>query len=322
MATTEKTKNNPSVVSTINEETSAKAGVTPPANTMEQPPVSSNKGDGATKSTNVGEKPQSTSVGGYEALLEEWQPKPMTKEELDKEAKRHRRQQIFNAIGDGIMALSNLYFTTKGAPNMYNGKNTLSERAQVRYDKLMKDNDAKLSAFTNGKIKARQADEEKAHRERSWKRLLGLDKDKRDAAKAKADQDKALWDLEIKFNQGKIDEQAYKTEQARIKSEYAARVEQSVIDKNNAAAGASRASAEKYRKESKGEFIAYDADGKAHYFKNKDAAEAFARQNNTWEDISTTSTQEKSKGKSKTTTTTTKVTSGRAAKPKKKNPML
>ena len=115
--------------------------------------------------------------GGYEALFRRLNPyTPPTAEELEKEKKKQRRNEIFAAIGDGVMALSNLFFTTQGAPNMYTGKNTMSERTKIRYDKLMKDRDEKNTAYFNGLIRAKQADAEEAHRERSWQRLLGLDK--------------------------------------------------------------------------------------------------------------------------------------------------
>lgn len=115
--------------------------------------------------------------GGYEALFRQLNPyTPPTAEELEKERKKQRRNEIFAAIGDGVMALSNLFFTTQGAPNMYTGKNTMSERTKIRYDKLMKDRDEKNTAYFNGLVKAKQADSEEAHRERSWQRLLGLDK--------------------------------------------------------------------------------------------------------------------------------------------------
>ena len=115
--------------------------------------------------------------GGYEALFRQLNPyTPPTAEELEKEKKKQRRNEIFAAIGDGVMALSNLFFTTQGAPNMYTGKNTMSERIKIRYDKLMKDRDEKNTAYFNGLIRAKQADAEEAHRERSWQRQLGLDK--------------------------------------------------------------------------------------------------------------------------------------------------
>lgn len=114
--------------------------------------------------------------GGYEALFRQLNPyTPPTAEELEKEKKKQRRNEIFAAIGDGVMALSNLFFTTQGAPNMYTGKNTMSERTKIRYDKLMKDRDEKNTAYFNGLVKAKQVDAEEAHRERSWQRQLGLD---------------------------------------------------------------------------------------------------------------------------------------------------
>lgn len=126
--------------------------------------------------------------GGYEELYKKLNPyTPPTAEELEKERKREKRAQIFAAIGDGITALSNLFFTTQYAPSMYNGKNTLSDANKVRYDKLLKDREEKKTAYFNGLMKAKQADDEAAKRsrqaadsERSWQRQLGLDQEARD----------------------------------------------------------------------------------------------------------------------------------------------
>ena len=119
--------------------------------------------------------------GGYEELFKKLNPyTPPTAEELEKERKREKRAQIFAAIGDGITALSNLFFTTQYAPNMYDGKNTISTANKVRYDKLVKDREKKNTAYYNALMRARQADEDAAHRERSWQRQLGLDQEARD----------------------------------------------------------------------------------------------------------------------------------------------
>ena len=119
--------------------------------------------------------------GGYEELFKKLNPyTPPTAEELEKERKREKRAQIIAAIGDGITALSNLFFTTQYAPNMYDGKNTISQANKVRYDKLIKDREEKNTAYFNGLMRARQADAENAHRERSWQRQLGLDQEARD----------------------------------------------------------------------------------------------------------------------------------------------
>lgn len=122
---------------------------------------------------------QSTQTGGgYEDLFRKLNPYiPPTAEELEKEKKKQKRNEVFAKIGDGIMALSNLYFTTQGAPDMYDDKNMMSQAAKVRYDKLIKDRNEKNTAYFNGLMKARQADIEDSNRERSWRRQLGLDQD-------------------------------------------------------------------------------------------------------------------------------------------------
>ena len=117
----------------------------------------------------------------------------------------------------------------------------------------------------------------------------------------------ALNNLDAQLRQGKVSEQAYKTEKAKIEAARANEVQQSIINRNNNA----------YQKE----FLAYDENGNEHYFRTKEAAEAFARQHNTWEDISSTSTTERTTGRKRPqtiTTKTTKVESGRSVKPVKK----
>lgn len=69
--------------------------------------------------------------------------KPRTPEEQEKLEKKRRRDAIFAAIGDGISALSNLYFTTKGAPSADQSKSiskAISDKAKEEdkeYDTAM-----------------------------------------------------------------------------------------------------------------------------------------------------------------------------------------
>ena len=169
-------------------------GSTPPKGSQEW--AEQNSGENAPVSSSVPTtppaqpKPKATQAGGggapgggggYEELFKKLNPyTPPTEEELAKEKKKQKRAQIFAAIGDGVTALANLYFATQYAPNMYDGKNTLSHSNKVRYDKLVKDREEKNTAYFNGLMKARQADEAAADRERSWQRQLGLDQEARD----------------------------------------------------------------------------------------------------------------------------------------------
>lgn len=180
----------------------------------------------------------------YEEMFKRLNPyQPPTTQELEKERKKQKREQIFAAIGDGISALSNLYFTTQYAPNMYSGKNTASQRTKERWDKLAADRNANMTAYINGLMRARQMDNEYDNNERAWARQLGLDKVKAErdkAADARAEEEqkwkKELHPFEVRAAEGKA-------KSAETQAEYADAYEKSRIKRNDAAAGASNASA-------------------------------------------------------------------------------
>lgn len=126
------------------------------------------------------DNPEQGGSFSYEELFNKLNPyKPPTLEEIEKEKKRYKREQIINAIGDGVYALSNLFFTTQYAPNMYKKGSNLTEKAQVRYDKMIKDREENNLAYYNGIIRAKQADERKSEAERAWERQLGLDAERK-----------------------------------------------------------------------------------------------------------------------------------------------
>ena len=201
--------------------------------------------------TDVKNTPKQPKRMSYEEMFKMLNPyQPPTKEELEKEKKKQKREQIFAAIGDGISALSNLYFTTKGAPNMYTGANNASERTRVRWDKLAAERNANMTAYINGLMRARQADDAYNDNERAWARQIGLDKIKqaRDAAadaraEAQEKRDAEMHDLNKQLMDNKITQAEYDAKKAEVEAKYAPLFEQSKIDRNNAAAGASNASA-------------------------------------------------------------------------------
>lgn len=97
------------------------------------------------------------------------------REEEEKQRKKEKRDKLFAAIGDGVRALSNLFFTTRGAPNMYDANNSMSQKTKERYEKMTKDRDEKRNAYIVGIQKAREADQRREQAEREWQRVLGLD---------------------------------------------------------------------------------------------------------------------------------------------------
>lgn len=190
---------------------------------------------------------QEGSDGGalsYAELFKKLNPyTPPTDEELAKEKKKQKRDQIFAAIGDGISALSNLYFTTQGAPNMYSGKNTASERLQVRYDRLMKERNENSRAYLNGLFGAMQADDAKARDDRNWRHQLAREKRADGIADAKEKRDKQMFDLNVKLQNNKISATEADAERKRVEAEYADDLAKARLETEKAKASASKASA-------------------------------------------------------------------------------
>lgn len=76
-----------------------------------------------------------------------------TKGETDKDRrKRERREKwegIISGIGDMGRALGNLYYASRGAPGMYDGKDSLSDRAKERFEKAKAEREKKRDEWMN-----------------------------------------------------------------------------------------------------------------------------------------------------------------------------
>lgn len=101
---------------------------------------------------------------------------PETAEEKAKRERKEKWDKTAAAIGDGISALANLYYTTKGAPNSYDGKNSMSERTRQLYERLDKDRKENERWYLNHYMNAAKMDEDAKRYadERDYKR--GRDK--------------------------------------------------------------------------------------------------------------------------------------------------
>lgn len=98
--------------------------------------------------------------------------RPQTAEEREAERKRNRRNAVFAAIGDGISALSNLYFTTKGAPNAYTGGSTLSGKLYERQEQLRKERQALDQQYFNAYMNALKMDADEEYKNQNLKLQL------------------------------------------------------------------------------------------------------------------------------------------------------
>lgn len=96
----------------------------------------------------------------------------MTPEEKAAEAKRERRAKIFSAIGDGISALANVFFASKGAPDMYDPKTSMSAKTKEYWDKLNAERKADADKYNNILLSAYKADKADKDAKDKWQQQL------------------------------------------------------------------------------------------------------------------------------------------------------
>lgn len=231
------------------------------------------------------------------------------KEKEDEEKKLKKKQKtraIIAAVGDAISAIANVHYASKGAPSFYKPENSMSAKLTERWDKLMQERNSEKWRYWEGKVKARQADEVVAARQRAEERKEREYQDAKKVQEAQQTLNVRIQELNEQLMQGKIDEQTYRAEEAKAKADaakvvarYTGRVQESVIYKNMNS-GESR----------RGQFIAKDKNGQKHYFTSKEAAEMFARQNGTWKDVTTTDTIESGEDRQYKKSTRTRVSGG------------
>lgn len=248
--------------------------------------------------------------------------KPETEEERKKRERREKSAKIVSAVSDGLQALSNLFFTTRGAPNMYDHKEASQlTPLQEKLEKLKAERQANADKYLQYSLKIGDAQNEraktlremeaqqeraklareKAQREQEeygWLAALQPDKQREQAGKAtKAEQEavtaKAEADNAPDLYKAKVD-----TEKARGEAQRASAAS------SRAAATDHYASARAHDRSNNDEFSAWDENGREHKFRTAAAAEAFAKQHGTFEETdvtSTSTTDSETNGKSTTT---------------------
>ena len=261
-----------------------------------------------------GKKKSAMSYADMFAAMEPY--KEPTKEQLEKERKKEKRERLFAALGDGISALSNLFFTTQYAPNMYNPKETNSERVDDYWTKLRDEREANRRRYVDGYLKAKQADDLHAIQQQNadvaaeWKkadteRKNAIAKAQGEVLAARAAKDQSAADLAAKKLEYLI--AGWPEEQAKKQAEIdllKAKKKAAVAQANNANASANehnrRGTAswvsssgksgsgrkKSGSKTSTGEFIAYDSaahGGAERHFKTYAAARQHGLQEGTWQ---------------------------------------
>lgn len=146
----------------------------------------------------------------------------LTPEQKAKLAKKRQTEAAISAVGDGLSALSNLFFTTQYAPNVQ-GQGQLSAKSQERWDKYNKELADTEKNYADALQKAEQAERE-----------FQLKKRAQDNADKKAEAQIALWNARIAESEPK--KKYWETKAAAL--EAGASIEQAIKEAEKAEAEA------------------------------------------------------------------------------------
>ena len=142
----------------------------------------------------------------------------MTPEEQQAAARRERTNKVIAGVGDILSALSNLYFTTKGAPSANVApQNTMSANMQTRYDQLRKEREAQDQQYFSDLQKAQQIEnqynlswqqlkEQRKLREQQQQRQEQLDVERRAQQEELMELRRAQFEEQKKNNQIKAEQ--------------------------------------------------------------------------------------------------------------------
>ena len=194
------------------------AGATAQSQVQQQPTAQSQV---AQQQTTAAAKPQPMNYDEIISALNKAYPVETPAEEKARK-RRERSQAIVSAIGDGISALSNLYFTTKGSPNAYNASNALSPQFAARRDAMRKEREANKKAYWNAYtqlMKQKNADERDYRLQEYREQRLKAEAEKEERLRNRLELDQMKQEWQQKYQQGLLDDKA---ERRRIEEWYKA----------------------------------------------------------------------------------------------------
>lgn len=257
--------------------------------------------------------------------------RPETPEQRKKRERREKSKRIIAAVSDGISALSNLYFTSQYAPDMYNHeKGSMTNAVDARLERLKAEREKNADKYLQFSLKLGDLENERAKTLRELEAQQERQKLAREKAQREAEAHgwaAVLQPDKRREQKGKADRAEQEAITAQAEAEAAPELQQAKLATERARKGSldasaanSRASAAAHNRSNVSEFSAWDEHGNEHKFRTREAAEAYAKQHGTWkeEDETETTTTEtrrtpESKPQKRTSTKTTK--GGHAGKP-------
>ncbi len=135
--------------------------------------------------------------------------RPETDEERRVRERKEKSKRIIGAVSDGISALSNLYFTSQYAPNMYNHEgSSMTKAVDERLNRLKAERERKRDQYMNFALKLGDLENQRAGTLRELEALQErqrLAREKANREQKAFDFEQTLWDDKKREQKGKAD---------------------------------------------------------------------------------------------------------------------
>ena len=229
-----------------------------------------------------------------------------TPEQQAKREKREKSQRLIAAIGDGLSSLAGLFATAHYAP--YVKQDSQFDKIDARQKELKAEREANRDKYLNYALKIGDLERERASTLRELEAQAEKMKMAREAAQRQAE--KHQWEAEIQperqrkatadANAAESNAKTKGTEAKYAEGYYKGRnqlqgekinTEQARQGSYRASAANSYAAARAHDRSNVNEFTAYDEKGRPHSFRTKQAADTYAQQHGTYQQVDKTVTK-------------------------------
>lgn len=226
-----------------------------------------------------------------------------TEEERKRRQKRERSRKVIAAVSDGLAALSNLWFTSQYAPNMYNHKEQSQlDGLQRHYERMRAEREANRDkhlqyALRLGDVYNARAAALAARKARAEAARAAAAKDARDAELNEAEV--ARTQAQKRWYDAKADAEPVKAQAAKTKAN------KQVVRGRSRSGGSGKPA----------EYPWYDRNGKLNWSHSYEAMRQNALREGTWVESTGTSTRTTHNSVTNANETTTTPNKGRSTKP-------
>lgn len=161
-----------------------------------------------------------------------------TPEEIEREERLHKANKKVSGIGDMVRAISNLFFTTKGAPNMYGPASSMSAKTQERYNRAKREREAEEDRWLNysmtiNQLKGRMAERKAGHA--AAKAAWEMKQLAEERAKEKHEHNKLLWPTKEEIEAERLRRAKAAADKEEVRAKYEETLIQAKIDRLNRA---------------------------------------------------------------------------------------